>query len=215
MIVYLAMIKELFSQVFSHYSSDETLWHSTWHQIDRHYKRKARHYHTLTHLENLAQELLTVKELFKNWHTAVFAIVYHDIIYNPLRKNNEERSAAYAERKLRLISFPPADVQQCKAIILATKLHTLDEDHEINLFTDADLSILGADPDAYMLYCNQIRKEYSVYPDFMYKPGRRKVLEHFLKMDRIFKTEPFRKKYETSARNNLSYELEVLTRDHR
>jgi predicted metal-dependent HD superfamily phosphohydrolase len=39
---------------------------------------------------------------------------------------------------------------------------------------DADLSILGKDLDTYLAYTKMIRKEYSIYPDFLYKPGRKK-----------------------------------------
>lgn len=56
----------------------------------------------------------------------------------------------------------------------------------------------------------QVRKEYSIYPDLLYKPGRKKVLQHFLQMERIFKTQVFYDKYETQSRRNLEKELNQL-----
>ena len=63
----------------------------------------------------------------------------------------------------------------------------------------------------YDTYCQQVRKEYSIYPDFLYKPGRKKVLEHFLNMERIFKTTYFFDLYEAQARENLRRELSSLS----
>ena len=48
------------------------------------------------------------------------------------------------------------------------------------------------------------------YHDIIYKPGRQKVLKHFLAMNRIYKTDHFFKKYEPQARINLANELSRL-----
>jgi predicted metal-dependent HD superfamily phosphohydrolase len=92
-------------------------------------------------------------------------------------------------------------------MILATKSHAASVNRDIDLFTDADLSVLGAAPETYAQYAAGVRKEYSMYPDLHYKPGRRKVLKHFLEMDRIFKTDEFFQLYEKQARENLLHEL--------
>jgi predicted metal-dependent HD superfamily phosphohydrolase len=61
------------------------------------------------------------------------------------------------------------------------------------------------------MYFEQIRKEYRIYPDFLYKPGRAKALEHFLENKFIFQTEEFRKLYEEKARRNIEKEISLLT----
>jgi predicted metal-dependent HD superfamily phosphohydrolase len=101
-------------------------------------------------------------------------------------------------------------VALCYSQVLATKGHTISKDNDTNLFTDADLSILGKDPVTYQTYASQIRKEYSIYPTLIYNPGRKKVLNHFLAMDRIFKTDHFYSRYEAAARKNIGDELRVL-----
>jgi len=78
------------------------------------------------------------------------------------------------------------------------------------LFTDADLSILGQSWEVYFTYSKHVRKEYGQYPLFLYKKGRKKVLKHFLDMERIFKTDHFFELYEKHARVNLQRELEIL-----
>jgi predicted metal-dependent HD superfamily phosphohydrolase len=103
-----------------------------------------------------------------------------------------------------------ATIDESRAHILATKAHVMSANHDSNLFTDADLSILGAPADEYMQYTGQIRKEYRYYPDLVYKPGRKKVLRHFLEMERIFKTDYFFAQYEKQARANIETELQRL-----
>jgi predicted metal-dependent HD superfamily phosphohydrolase len=69
---------------------------------------------------------------------------------------------------------------------------------------------LGQHWENYLAYAKDVRKEYSIYPDFIYKPGRKKILNHFLKMKRIFKTEFFFAKFEETAKENLNRELGLL-----
>lgn len=94
-------------------------------------------------------------------------------------------------------------------MIIATKRHEA-ADYETNLFTDADLSILGSDNDTYHQYLRNIRREYSMYPGLIYNAGRKKVVLHFLGMDAIFKTKEFSERLEAQARKNLKAELSRL-----
>lgn len=108
------------------------------------------------------------------------------------------------------MAYPTGKIEQCAAMILATKHHGKAENADTNWLIDADLSILGQDPATYGQYTLQIRKEYSIYPDFLYNPGRKKVLKYFLAMPRIYKTSDFSGKYEQQARINLAAELQRL-----
>jgi predicted metal-dependent HD superfamily phosphohydrolase len=108
---------------------------------------------------------------------------------------------------MKQIGVPQSFVEKCKKQILATKDHEMSASSDTNYFTDADLSVLGQPWDVYSTYINSIRKEYAVYPDVLYKPGRRKVVQHFLNMDQIYKTPYFHEKFESHARENLHREL--------
>jgi predicted metal-dependent HD superfamily phosphohydrolase len=101
-------------------------------------------------------------------------------------------------------------IQLCEAQILATKSHVKSADSDTNYFTDADLSILGQPWETYSAYYKNVRKEYAIYPDLIYNPGRKKVLTHFLAMDSIFKTDIFYQKFEMQAKENLQQELTLL-----
>ncbi|QNA44343.1 HD domain-containing protein [Lacibacter sediminis] len=204
------MLKDLFLSLISQYTNDADLRHSLWLEIERNYSGKKRHYHNLKHLENLLSELTELKAVVNNWDAIVLAIFYHDVVYKAHRKDNEEQSALLANTHLQQLNCEAALIDQVNKLILATKSHQLSDDEDVNLFTDADLSILGKDWETYNTYCSNVRKEYAIYPDLLYKPGRKNALKHFLSMHRIFKTEHFYKKYEESAKKNMEREIASL-----
>jgi predicted metal-dependent HD superfamily phosphohydrolase len=174
------------------------------------YTQSSRHYHTLFHLENLIAELKLCNTLIADYEAVLYSVFYHDIVYNVLQQDNEEQSAAVAVERLEMLQVNKAKQEQCRELILATKTHITHSSSDINLFTDADLSILGKPQQVYQAYCKQIRAEYAVYPDDVYFPGRIKVLQHFLVMPRIYKTDFFYQQYEQQARNNITQELTSL-----
>jgi predicted metal-dependent HD superfamily phosphohydrolase len=129
----------------------------------------------------------------------MFSVFYHDIIYKPVNKDNEAQSAVLAVKRLKELGVNDRIVDECKQQIFATKSHQLSDSADVNFFTDADLAILGSDWESYHGYMNKIRKEYKVYPDIIYKPGRRKVVLHFISMERIYKTNHFFTRLEQQA----------------
>lgn len=203
-------LKDAFLKLTQPYGADETVSLNMWNEIFIHYTQKHRTYHTLYHLENMLTELKPIKDELEDWDATLFALFYHDIIYNVTKKNNEEKSAALADKRLSAIHFPTDRKLRCINSIMATKAHGHSNDSDTNFFTDTDLCILGASPEKYKTYCKQVRKEYSLYPDFLYNPGRKKVLQHFLSMERIFKTNHFYNHYEQNARVNILHEIEML-----
>jgi predicted metal-dependent HD superfamily phosphohydrolase len=203
-------LKETFTELVTNYTDNSSLANELWAEIEKNHSRKARHYHTLQHLDNLLVQLTEVKGKIQHWETILFTLFYHDIIYNSLRSNNEERSAELAKKRMKQISVANHSIKLCIEQILATKSHIESTHSDTNYFTDADLSVLGHPWEAYSLYYKNVRAEYSIYPDFVNNPGRIKALKHFMSMDRIFKTDTFYNKFETQARQNLQQETELL-----
>jgi predicted metal-dependent HD superfamily phosphohydrolase len=192
------------------YTDNHRLAEELWTEIGKNYSGTKRYYHTLQHLDNLLGQLVEVKEQIQNWEAILFALYYHDIVYNVSRSDNEEKSAEFAEKRMKQIPVPLDTINLTKEQILLTKSHIISTNSDTNYFTDADLSILGQPWEIYSVYYKNVRKEYSIYPGFMYNRGRKKVLHHFLNMDRIFKTEFFHHKFELQAKQNLQKELELL-----
>lgn len=204
------MLKETFIQLISTYTTDARLVNQLWQEIEDNYTHKKRYYHNLQHLESVLVLLHEIKERVNNWNTILFSVYYHDVVYNALKRNNEEKSAEFAKSRMQLIDAPESVTENCVQQILATKDHLICDDGDTNFFTDADLSILGQQWNKYSEYYKHVRKEYALFPDLIYIPGRKKVLQHFLQMERIFKTDFFFNKFELQAKENLQRELEQL-----
>jgi predicted metal-dependent HD superfamily phosphohydrolase len=204
------MLKEIFVQLVQKYSEDTSMIDLWWKEIQKSYGESGRHYHTLAHLENLYRQLMSVKNEIEDFDTMLWSMFYHDIVYGATKSDNEEKSAKVAVERLKSIVYPAKLIEKCERQILATKGHSISLESDTNIFTDADLSILGQPWEIYSNYFKQVRKEYSIYPDFIYNDGRKKVLNHFLKMDRIFKTKTFFERLEGVARGNIRGEMELL-----
>lgn len=200
-------LEHTFKNLLSCYTSDRKLVSDCWQEIVASYSETHRRYHTLGHLEYLLDQLTAVKAKLQYWNALVFAICYHDIIYDPLRGANEELSAELAQARMNQAKVPAQLVEQTIVCIQATRSHEIAACSDTHYFTDADLSILGQVPEVYQAYCDAIRQEYSIYPDSVYLPARKKILSAFLQMERIFKTDFFYAKYEGQARNNIAAEI--------
>jgi predicted metal-dependent HD superfamily phosphohydrolase len=138
----------------------------------------------------------------------LYAIFYHDYIYSATKKDNELKSA-----ELAIALLPKATTLNKELVfdmIVATKEHQHNKIRDVNWPIDFDLKVLSKDWEGYQLYFEQIRKEYKIYPNLLYKPGRRKALEHFLNNAFVYQTEAFRTKFESIARQNIQREIELL-----
>ncbi|MTE26990.1 hypothetical protein F1003_08645 [Winogradskyella sp. ZXX205] len=152
------------------------------------------------------------KSHIEDYDVLVFAIWYHDIIYKSTKKDNEVKSALFAKKALKSLNFNEKRIENIENLIISTKKHQiiLDENDDNAYLLDFDSSILGSDWKTYQNYTQQIRKEYKIYPEFMYKPGRKKVLQHFLERETLYFTEVYQDKFETQARENIIKELKLL-----
>jgi predicted metal-dependent HD superfamily phosphohydrolase len=208
------MIKQAYLMQVTALSGSADVAEKLWQEIELAYTGANRHFHNLLHLEHMLNELQPLQSRVEDWPTLLFSICYHDVVYDVIEHmvadDKEERSAAFAERHLQQIGYPQEKIDACKAQIMATQKHTKTNNYDTNLLIDADLSILGQSWRTYAAYKNNIREEYSIYLDNIYKAGRRKVLEHFLRMEPLFKTAHFHKRYEGSAKENIRKELALL-----
>lgn len=167
------------------------------------YSELHRHYHTVNHL---AACLLAFDEVFQSITDSFCieaALWFHDVVYDPRRTNNEELSAEYWISFSDCLSIDEASIQKILHLIKLTKhpSHPVTDDEKYLI--DIDLSILGAGDIEYDFYEKDIKEEYSFVTDSKYSEGRAELLASFLKMDRIYKTDYFYKRYEAQARKNM------------
>ena len=164
--------------------------------------------------------LLQHEHLLRNPKEVALAVYFHDIIYEPKLRDNEEKSAdlfmGFASEAL----TERMDVVQNNVVqlILETKLHHT-EAHEgpefgtqdLHYLLDLDMSILGQIQNAYTEYAANIRKEYIHVPLPDYCHRRAQVLTTFLKSPKIFCTDVFYTKYEHLTRDNVQQEIFLLS----
>lgn len=204
---------EVWSDLVSPFSTDPKKTVTLFKEIVEKYTEKKRWYHNLNHLRSLLRLAVEFDNKILNSAVVKFSIFYHDVIYKTSRSDNEEKSALLAEKRLRDMNVSNEAVDLVSLFIACTKNHEPKKcplESDLLYFLDFDLSILGSPNDEYEAYTRAIRKEYSIYPDFLYNKGRKKVIEHFLQKDNVFLTEDFQKRCEVQARQNLRLELATL-----
>lgn len=198
-------LKNTYFDIVGKYQKNQQLVEQSWKELAALYTDSSRHYHTLDHIDHFYEELLLCQNDLQNWESVFLAMVYHDVVYVATNRDNEEKSAEMAARHLRRMGFDEAFIATCNQLIMATKSHKPTGNQTIDLFIDADMSILGLPLERYKRYVQQVHQEYSMVPNFA---ARRKVfLNTILKTDRIFITPFFFNRYEKAARYNLEQEL--------
>lgn len=179
----------------------------------RAYSSGSRFYHNLGHVQEVLQKIEELRSLPGNFPAIQLAAWFHDAIYDPKSKNNEQKSAHYAADTLARLGLPGATIDTVSQMILGTKhQQETSEDIDSHILLDADLAILGEEDTEYRFYAVGIRREYSWLSDTEYCEGRIQVLENFLKRDRIYFTESLFETLEEKARQNLRSEIEALYR---
>ncbi|MBW1655340.1 HD domain-containing protein [Flavobacterium quisquiliarum] len=202
-------LKEIYSDLLSNIGFSKNEIQHNWLDLEKVYSKKSRHYHNLTHLKEMIASFETYRDKLQNPDEILFSIFYHDFVYSASKKDNELKSAEFA------FAILPENVNLNKQLVFnaicATQQHQHNSIEDINWLIDFDLKILAKDWEDYKIYFEQIRKEYRIYPDFLYKPGRAKALKHFLENEFIFQTDEFRSLYEEKARINIEKEISLLT----
>jgi predicted metal-dependent HD superfamily phosphohydrolase len=178
--------------------------------ISRH-SEPGRYYHGVGHLVALFDILKDYTLSVQDPTPLHYAIWWHDSIYDPIKTDNEERSAELAATHLDALGVNQETAKSVSKLILATKNHWQPPSFgEGDYFLDADIAILGAPADIYDAYALNVRAEYSMIPDEFYYTGRNKFLETALSMDEFFKTHEFQRRFSESARSNLQRELNYI-----
>jgi predicted metal-dependent HD superfamily phosphohydrolase len=139
------------------------------------------------------------------------AAAAHDAIYDGRPGEDERRSAAWAREWLTRAGVSEPHVARVDALVLATLTHSATDDLTAHALLDADLAILGADPESYERYRAAVREEYAAYDDEAWRRGRASVLSDLLGREPLYTTVAARTRWEATAKANLGRELRALT----
>ena len=179
------------------------------------YQEPQRAYHTWEHIEALLRHFNDATHLLYNPTSILWALYWHDAIYDPKRPDNEMVSAELLREEAKSI-LSEAQLGLAALIVEATARHQQPEGLDDQAlsdtahFLDMDLSILAAREDIFDSYEDQIRFEYSFVPIAAYKAARANILQGFLAREHLYFTDHFRNQWEAKARDNLARSIERL-----
>ena len=214
-------LEEIFTRHLSAISSYITPENASilWQDIAMRYNEPQRAYHSLQHIQQLFGQFDQVKNNLHEPHIIALALLYHDVIYEPTRSDNELKSAEYAVESL----TGYLSAEQCQhiyALIMMTASHELDkwsnETKEREKYSDAaylldmDLSILGSSWSVYEHYSHAVRQEYAHVSDDDYRVGRMAVLKELLAHPTLYLTDYYYERLEKQARKNIEHEITLL-----
>lgn len=172
-------------------------------KLNNAYREPHRSYHTQKHIEECFRQFELLRAYSKFSTEIRFAIWFHDVVYDTHRNDSEARSASWAAAVMEKQNVSAEIISRVENLILATKDHSGSHDSDVGIFMDVDLSILGAAPESFERYENEIRMEYSWVSRSEYRSKRLAIMKSFLARERIFCTEEFYKRYESRARKNI------------
>ncbi|MER7623533.1 hypothetical protein [Streptomyces sp. NPDC126503] len=174
-----------------------------------------RRYHTVDHLRAVLDridELADQGGEGGELELVRLAAWFHDAVYRPDRSENEERSAALAEKALTEAGLTAREVTEVARLVRLTVTHDpAPGDLNGETLCDADLAVLAGGPDTYGGYVAAVREEYAFVPDDAFRAGRAAVLRQLLALPRLFRTPYGATAWEERARENLERELAELT----
>jgi predicted metal-dependent HD superfamily phosphohydrolase len=179
----------------------------------RAYTAPDRHYHNIRHIAGCLAELDRVNDECDNPAAIEMAIWFHDCVYDPMRLDNEERSAEQAKVALTQMGASDDLIAQVAHLILDTKHISPPQTHDGQVLVDIDLASLGQSPEIFDAHGQLIRDEYSHLDDATFDRGRIEMFERFLARPRLYFTESFSRRYETQARENLKRTLAHIAKD--
>lgn len=193
----------------------ETLaWQHEGLRLLRNWKRWPRAYHTTAHLSACLEHLEQIQRqqpaTLSNPAAVALALWFHDAVYWPWSRHNEDCSAAWAIRFLQSCDLNSVLTAQVQRHIMATQKHNPCATGDTQWVLDIDLAILGGSPHQYRTFECNIRKEYAFAPKKRYIEGRLAVLRSFATRSSIYLTPYFLEHYENNARTNIHHAMACL-----
>ncbi|WP_442865736.1 HD domain-containing protein [Burkholderia sp. IMCC1007] len=172
--------------------------------LARCYMEPVRHYHTLVHVRRCLRHLELARDAIHEPDTVELALWFHDVIFVPGAKDNEQRSAEWFRRQA------DGRIGACEhicAMILATTHVGIADDPDTRFVCDIDLAVLGAARNRFREDGRRLRAERPDLDDRAYDLHERAILRGLLLRPRIYLTDFFYARCERQARRNLNWRL--------
>ncbi|KAG8968944.1 hypothetical protein FRC03_005489 [Tulasnella sp. 419] len=211
-----------------------------WHLVTQSYAEPQRHYHTLAHVESMWSQLDAHREDTKSIEVYAssghdpkapeieesaclskidvlairLAILFHDIVYDPSRGDNELKSIEVFKSFASDFQLVDGLATLVISFIQSTIKHALPDlpfPSSLPLFLDLDLEVLSRPTQLYKLYSKQISREYLPHmPLQQYLEGRIRVLQKLSQGD-VYFTKKWKQNYSQVAKQNMQDEISLLS----
>jgi len=186
------------------------------HALEAAYAKPPRAYHNFDHVAEVLRHYEAVAA-GPGWSQPLevrLAVLYHDAVYEPGRKDNETRSAGLAVAEIaRWLPDAGVDAARVAALIELTARHGQHRPQDFGdtavaddtrHFLDCDMAILGAEPPLFDAYDRGIAAEYRGHvPGWLFRINRRRFLKALLARPRIYLSDFFHERFDAQARSNL------------
>jgi predicted metal-dependent HD superfamily phosphohydrolase len=179
-------------------------------------RHAGRPYHNWDHILAILHLASRYPHLINDIEAFFWMTVFHDVVYQSDRQDNEEKSAVVARESLTQLISEARLILICLGIS-ATAKHQVPQGlspaatQDIAFFLDCDLAILGADSETFRTYDAAIRTEYAWVPEPQWRSGRAGVMKTFLARDPLYFTAEMRTEFEASARHNMGALIKELS----
>jgi len=134
-----------------------------------------RYYHNIDHLNYLLNRISSINDLSDiDKDILIISSYFHDIVYNPKKSNNEEKSIELLNEYTQI----PLDIRnRCSLIIKDTSSSEIPTDELSKLFWLLDRDIINSDIGDLIDYEHKIFKEYQFVPYDVYRKKRIEFLK--------------------------------------
>ena len=138
-----------------------------------------RHWHNQSHLVDMLSQINEYRQHLdsqKDYEKLVLCALFHDIVYDPSKSNNEEMSAEFFFNSCEDKNEDVLDIRQ---MILDTKTHESNTQLS-KIFNKLDMNIVERDYEDLLEWEEGIYGEYKIFGNEDYKKGRLSFLENLL-----------------------------------
>ena len=174
------------------------------------YNEPQRHYHTLAHIDHCLAIFDQCKSLATNPDALEIAVWFHDVIFEPGKRDNEARSAElYQELSA---GVHDNEFRNLVGRLIMATLHdgnSLD-DSDAGYMVDIDLSSFGLPWEDFLRDSQHLREENAQLSDAEYYRKQGDFQSCLLARPRFYVTDLFYQRYEQQARSNLTRYFEQL-----
>lgn len=176
-------------------------------ELVRLYSEPHRRFHTLDHINDCLRRFDEVGPLMKRPEAVELALWFHDAIYKPGARDNEERSAELFARES--AGAEAAFTSRVCDLILATKHVVSDLPGDRGFMVDIDLGGFADPWDLFMSKGEDLRAEHATQSDDEYYRSQIKFLSRLERRRYFYCTSYYRSRYEKSAKENVHRLLEL------